>query len=124
MERADYNLKIMRAAGVRVALDDFGTGYSSLTYLKQFAIDCIKIDKSFVDNITRDRQSAVIVASVAKLAGSLGMSVVAEGVETEDQRKILIAAGCGTLQGFHFSRPVTAREAAVMLNEAAKLDDV
>ena len=91
VERADYNLKILRAAGVRVALDDFGTGYSSLTYLKQFAIDCIKIDKSFVDNITRDRQSAVIVASVARLAGSLGMSVVAEGVETEDQRKILIA---------------------------------
>jgi len=122
VERADYNLKIMRAAGVRVALDDFGTGYSSLTYLKQFAIDCIKIDKSFVDNITRDRQSAVIVASVAKLAGSLGMSVVAEGVETEDQRKILIAAGCGTLQGFHFSRPVTAREAAVLLHGAGTLD--
>jgi diguanylate cyclase (GGDEF)-like protein len=87
VERAAYNLKIMRAAGVRVALDDFGTGYSSLTYLKQFAIDCIKIDKSFVDNITRDRQSAVIVASVSKLANSLGMSVVAEGVETEDQRE-------------------------------------
>ena len=115
VERADYNLKIMRAAGVRVALDDFGTGYSSLTYLKQFAIDCIKIDKSFVDNITRDRQSAVIVASVAKLATSLGMSVVAEGVETEDQRRILIAAGCGMLQGYHFSKPVTAREASVML---------
>jgi EAL domain-containing protein (putative c-di-GMP-specific phosphodiesterase class I) len=120
VERADYNLKIMRAAGVRVALDDFGTGYSSLTYLKQFAIDCIKIDKSFVDNITRDRQSAVIVASVAKLAGSLGMSVVAEGVETEDQRRILIAAGCGMLQGFHFSKPVTAREAAVMLGASSR----
>jgi diguanylate cyclase (GGDEF)-like protein len=120
VERADYNLKIMRAAGVRVALDDFGTGYSSLTYLKQFAIDCIKIDKSFVDNITRDRQSAVIVASVSKLAGSLGMSVVAEGVETEDQRRILIAAGCGMLQGFHFSKPVTAREAAVMLGVSSR----
>jgi diguanylate cyclase (GGDEF)-like protein len=120
VERADYNLKILRAAGVRVALDDFGTGYSSLTYLKQFAIDCIKIDKSFVDNITRDRQSAVIVASVARLAGSLGMSVVAEGVETEDQRKILIAAGCGSLQGFYFSKPVTAREAAVMLNQTSE----
>jgi diguanylate cyclase (GGDEF)-like protein len=119
VERADYNLKIMRAAGVRVALDDFGTGYSSLTYLKQFAIDCIKIDKSFVDNITRDRQSAVIVASVAKLAGSLGMSVVAEGVETEDQRRILIAAGCGMLQGYHFSKPVTAREATLMLDRDA-----
>ena len=106
VERADYNLKKMRAAGVRVALDDFGTGYSSLTYLKQFAIDCIKIDKSFVDNITRDRQSAVIVASVCRLATSLGMSVVAEGVENEDQRRILLASGCGALQGYHFGRPV------------------
>jgi diguanylate cyclase (GGDEF)-like protein len=120
VERAAYNLKIMRAAGVRVALDDFGTGYSSLTYLKQFAIDCIKIDKSFVDNITRDRQSAVIVASVSKLANSLGMSVVAEGVETEDQRRILIATGVKALQGFYFSKPVTAREAAVMLSRRAR----
>jgi EAL domain-containing protein (putative c-di-GMP-specific phosphodiesterase class I) len=103
-----------------VALDDFGTGYSSLTYLKQFAIDCIKIDKSFVDNITRDRQSAVIVASVSKLANSLGMSVVAEGVETEDQRRILIATGVKALQGFYFSKPVTAREAAVMLGRRAR----
>ena len=110
VERADRNLKLLRAAGVRVALDDFGTGYSSLVYLNQFHIDCIKIDKSFVDNITRDRQSAVIVASVAKLAESLGMSVVAEGVETEAQRKILIATGCGALQGYLFGQPVGARD--------------
>ncbi|MFO1014289.1 MAG: bifunctional diguanylate cyclase/phosphodiesterase [Caulobacteraceae bacterium] len=108
VERADNNLKILRSAGVRVALDDFGTGYSSLVYLNQFAIDCIKIDKSFVDNVTTDRQSAVIVASVAKLAESLGMSVVAEGVETEAQRRILIATGCNYLQGFHFGRPMDA----------------
>jgi len=69
---------------VRIALDDFGTGYSSLVYLNQFAIDCIKIDKSFVDNVTRDHQSAIIVASVSRLAASLGMTVVAEGVETEN----------------------------------------
>ena len=110
VERADYNLKVMRAAGVRVALDDFGTGYSSLVYLNRFAIDCIKIDKSFVDNITRDRQSAMIVASVTKLAASLGMSVVAEGVETEDQRTVLLAAGCGALQGYLFGKPITSRE--------------
>lgn len=110
VERASYNLGVLRDAGVRVALDDFGTGYSSLVYLKQFAIDCIKIDKSFVDNITRERQSAVIVASVAKLAESLGMSVIAEGVETEDQRTILMASGCGMLQGFHFGRPTPAGE--------------
>jgi diguanylate cyclase (GGDEF)-like protein len=110
VERADYHLKILRAAGMRVALDDFGTGYSSLVYLNQFAIDCIKIDKSFVDNIARDRQSAVIVASVTKLAGSLGMSVVAEGVETEEQRMVLMAAGCGALQGYLFGKPVSSGE--------------
>jgi diguanylate cyclase (GGDEF)-like protein len=115
VERADHNLNIMRAAGVRVALDDFGTGYSSLVYLNQFAIDCIKIDKSFVDNVTRDRQSAVIVASVAKLAASLGMSVVAEGVETEEQRQVLIACGCGALQGYHFGRPMAVQDVGVLL---------
>ena len=121
VERASRNLDVLRGAGVRVALDDFGTGYSSLVYLKQFSIDCIKIDKSFVDNITRDRQSAVIVASVAKLAESLGMSVVAEGVETADQRTILIAAGCTALQGYHFGRPVQASETEALL-EAGRLE--
>jgi len=120
VERAGRNLKTLRAAGVRIALDDFGTGYSSLVYLNQFAIDCIKIDKSFVDNITRDHQSAIIVASVARLAASLGMSVVAEGVETEDQRRILIAAGCGALQGYHFAKPMTAGAAGTMLAERAR----
>ena len=115
VERADQNLNILRAAGVRVALDDFGTGYSSLVYLNQFAIDCIKIDKSFVDNVTRDRQSAVIVASVAMLAASLGMSVVAEGVETEEQREVLIAAGCGALQGYRFGKPMSAQDVTVLL---------
>ncbi len=117
VERADHNLKVLRAAGVRVALDDFGTGYSSLVYLNQFAIDCIKIDKSFVDNITRDRQSAMIVASLTKLAYSLGMTVVAEGVETEDQRKVLLATGCGALQGYLFGKPVTSREVSTRLED-------
>ncbi|HEY3798980.1 MAG TPA: bifunctional diguanylate cyclase/phosphodiesterase [Caulobacteraceae bacterium] len=115
VERASKNLDILRKAGVRVALDDFGTGYSSLVYLNQFAIDCIKIDKSFVDNITRDRQSAVIVASVSMLAASLGMSVVAEGVETEDQRQLLIAAGCGSLQGYRFGKPMSAQDVTTLL---------
>jgi diguanylate cyclase (GGDEF)-like protein len=119
VERADRNLSVLREAGVRVALDDFGTGYSSLVYLNQFAIDCIKIDKSFVDNITRDHQSAMIVASVSKLAGSLGMSVVAEGVETEDQRRILMACGCGALQGYHFGKPMSAREVTALLASSA-----
>ncbi|HWA61725.1 MAG TPA: bifunctional diguanylate cyclase/phosphodiesterase [Caulobacteraceae bacterium] len=119
VERAAANLEILRRAGVRVALDDFGTGYSSLVYLNQFAIDCIKIDKSFVDHVASDRQSAIIVASVTKLASSLGMGVVAEGVETEEQRRVLIAAGCGALQGFRFGRPMTPAQTHDFLEAAA-----
>jgi diguanylate cyclase (GGDEF)-like protein len=115
VDRAAHNLEVLRQAGMRVALDDFGTGYSSLTYLNQFAIDCIKIDKSFVDNVARDKQSAIIVASVTKLAASLGMGVVAEGVETDQQREVLTAAGCGALQGYRFGRPMTPGEAKIVL---------
>ncbi len=120
VDRAAHNLEVLREAGMRVALDDFGTGYSSLTYLNQFAIDCIKIDKSFVDNVARDKQSAIIVASVARLAASLGMGVVAEGVETDEQRKVLTAAGCGALQGYRFGRPMTPGDARSMLAAEAE----
>ncbi|HZZ88469.1 MAG TPA: bifunctional diguanylate cyclase/phosphodiesterase [Caulobacteraceae bacterium] len=123
VERAAHNLKVLRAAGMRVALDDFGTGYSSLTYLNQFAIDCIKIDKSFVDNVARDKQSAIIVASIARLAASLGMGVVAEGVETEQQRHVLTAAGCGALQGYAFGRPMSPREVKALLAAGGAIDD-
>jgi diguanylate cyclase (GGDEF)-like protein len=115
VERAAHNLKVLREAGMRVALDDFGTGYSSLTYLNQFAIDCIKIDKSFVDNVAHDKQSAIIVASVTRLASSLGMGVVAEGVETDAQRQVLQAAGCGALQGYRFGKPMSPRDARALL---------
>ena len=117
VERAAHNLKVLREAGMRVALDDFGTGYASLTYLNQFAIDCIKIDKSFVDNVTHDKQSAIIVASVAKLASSLGMGVVAEGVETDEQRHVLTAAGCGALQGYAFGKPMPPKDVKALLGK-------
>lgn len=119
VDRASENLRRLRSAGVRVALDDFGTGYSSLVYLQKFEIDCIKIDKSFVDDITRDQQSAMIVASVTRLAKALGMSVVAEGVETEAQHLVLIAAGCDHLQGYHFGHPVDAKDLADSIPIAA-----
>ncbi len=118
VDRAAHNLEVLRGAGMRVALDDFGTGYSSLTYLNQFAIDCIKIDKSFVDNVARDKQSAIIVASVTKLASSLGMGVVAEGVETDQQHHVLTAAGCGALQGYRFGRPMSPGDAKAMIQNA------
>jgi diguanylate cyclase (GGDEF)-like protein len=115
VERAAHNLKVLREAGMRVALDDFGTGYASLTYLNQFAIDCIKIDKSFVDNVAHDKQSAIIVASVTRLASSLGMGVVAEGVETDEQRHVLTAAGCGALQGYAFGKPMPPKDVKALL---------
>ena len=118
VERAAQNLQVLRQAGVRVALDDFGTGYSSLTYLNRFAIDCIKIDKSFVDNVAVDRQSQVIVTSVTRLAAELGMGVVAEGVETEQQQGVLVAAGCGALQGYRFGKPMSTSNARAMLTPA------
>jgi EAL domain-containing protein (putative c-di-GMP-specific phosphodiesterase class I) len=123
VDRAAHNLEVLRGAGMRVALDDFGTGYSSLTYLNQFAIDCIKIDKSFVDNVARDKQSAIIVASVTKLASSLGMGVVAEGVETDQQHHVLTAAGCGALQGYRFGRPMSPGEAKTMIANAGDQDE-
>jgi diguanylate cyclase (GGDEF)-like protein len=96
----------LRKTGIRIALDDFGTGYSSLVNLKDFEIDCIKIDQSFVANLGKDRQTAAIVASVTSLARALGLCVVAEGVETEMQVQTLRMVGCDLMQGYYYSKPM------------------
>jgi len=101
--------------GFRIALDDFGTGYSSLYNIRKFALDCLKIDRSFIDGMGRERESAAIVHSIIHLGRALGLGVIAEGVETEAQVMALRAAGISHLQGYYFSRPVTgdiAREMA------------
>jgi len=95
-------LSELRARGFRVALDDFGTGYSSISHLKDFEVDCIKIDRSFVSSMQSDRQSAAIVNALAHLANGLGLEIVAEGVETPDQRDALSELGCSHMQGFLF----------------------
>ncbi len=92
-------------AGVRVALDDFGTGFASLTHLKQYPVDVLKIDRSFVSNVEEDAGDAAIVDAIVKLGGSFGMEVVAEGVETEAQAQFLLRRGCVVGQGFHLGRP-------------------
>lgn len=96
----------LRQLDLRVALDDFGTGYSSLSNLRDFEIDCIKIDKSFVDSLGQDRHTSAIVSSVAALARLLGLRVVAEGVESVEQVQSLRLMGCGLLQGFYYSKPL------------------
>jgi diguanylate cyclase (GGDEF)-like protein len=110
-EHAALTLDTLRSAGFLIALDDFGTGYSSLFNIRNFALDCIKVDKSFVDSMGREHQSAAIINSVAHLARSLGLHVVAEGVETEIQYQALRLAGCSHMQGYLFGKPMTLTEA-------------
>ncbi|MDX2300426.1 MAG: EAL domain-containing protein [Xanthomonadaceae bacterium] len=106
LEHSTGELERIRRRGVRVALDDFGTGYSSLSYLTRLPLDQIKIDKSFIHNLPDNLNDAVVVQSIITLARSLGISVVAEGVESEAQRVFLEQHGCPTYQGYLFSEPV------------------
>ncbi|KRR24705.1 diguanylate cyclase [Bradyrhizobium lablabi] len=100
----------LRELGIRIAMDDFGTGYSSLTYLQSFPFDKIKIDRSFVKNITEDSSSLNIVRAVAALANGMGMTATAEGVETAEQLHSIASEGCTEMQGFLFSKPLPAAE--------------
>ncbi|MCD6069931.1 MAG: hypothetical protein K0S42_447 [Microvirga sp.] len=100
----------LRSLGVRIAMDDFGTGYSSLSYLRRFPFDKIKIDQSFVREMSQRADCLAIVQSVANLGASLGMPTVAEGIETEDQLRQVQSAGCTDAQGYYFGRPRPARD--------------
>jgi EAL domain-containing protein (putative c-di-GMP-specific phosphodiesterase class I) len=105
----------LKSLGVPVLLDDFGTGYSSLSYVKQFALDALKLDRSFVAGIGVDPQDSAIVQAVLDLARALDLDVVAEGVETPDQHERLRRAGCQYLQGFGIARPMPAAQVADFL---------
>lgn len=119
MHNLDSTLSLMHdlnALGVRLSIDDFGTGYSSLNYLKQFPIDRIKIDQSFVRNIVNDANDATIVRAIIGLSRAMGLSTIAEGVETLEQARILRALQCDDLQGYYFARPAPAQETGQLLN--------
>jgi diguanylate cyclase (GGDEF)-like protein len=107
-KRAHLVLDQLKELGVLLALDDFGTGYSSLSYLKQFPVDIVKIDQSFVIDLTRDEASHAIVSKSIELAHLLGLAVVAEGVETSEQHEAIAALECDLCQGFYFGRPVSS----------------
>jgi len=115
-------MKKLKDLGVRLSIDDFGTGYSSLNYLKQFPIDQIKIDHSFVRNVTTDPHDASIVQAIIAMSRALGISTVAEGVETEAQAGYLRNLHCDDLQGFHLARPAPADEIGQLLGNRQMVD--
>ncbi|MYM37810.1 two-component system response regulator [Duganella qianjiadongensis] len=123
-DKAVAALRRLKAIGVSISLDDFGTGYSSLSYLKRFPIDVLKIDKSFVDDITTNPADAAIALSVVSLAHNLNMRVIAEGVETREQMAFLHQHGCDEMQGYYFSRPVDAAAFTSLLRERRCLQDL
>ena len=96
--------------GIRMSIDDFGTGYSSLSYLKRFKVYKLKIDQSFVHDVTEDPEDKAIVTAIINMASSLGMHTIAEGVETAGQLAFLRMSGCEEAQGYYFSKPLSADE--------------
>jgi EAL domain-containing protein (putative c-di-GMP-specific phosphodiesterase class I) len=107
---AKARLERLRGLGVRLALDDFGSGYSSLAYLQQLPFDKLKIDRGFVAALDQSANAGVIVQAIVNLGRALGMGVLIEGVETEEQRVLLRLAGCTEMQGFLFARPAPRAE--------------
>ncbi|MFF8839367.1 aminotransferase class I/II-fold pyridoxal phosphate-dependent enzyme [Streptomyces sp. NPDC015130] len=120
--RQDAQIRTTMAAlkdlGVSIAIDDFGTGFSSLSYLREFPIDILKVDKSFIDDITTDPQQVALVEGIVRIADVLGLLVVAEGIEREEQRQLLAEMGCRYGQGYLFARPMTAHQAESYLHRA------
>jgi diguanylate cyclase (GGDEF)-like protein/PAS domain S-box-containing protein len=112
VDKSLTTLAKLKELGIKISIDDFGTGYSSLNYLKRFPIDTLKIDRSFVNDIATDQDDAAIVKAVISLAHILNLTVVAEGVETEEQRCFLLKNGCDAAQGYWFGKPVPHKEFA------------
>jgi diguanylate cyclase len=106
MQEAVVKMQALHAAGVRLSLDDFGTGYSSLSYLRQMPLSELKIDRAFVAEVARDRQAASITRNLLQLGHDLGIDVIAEGIEQQEQYEFLRAQGCALFQGYLFGEPM------------------
>jgi diguanylate cyclase len=122
-EDSAATLEQLSRMGVVVSVDDFGTGYSSMSYLRRFPIDKLKIDRSFITDLTTRADDASIVQAIVSLAHGLRLKVVAEGVETLEQLKFLQSVGCDQYQGYHFSPPLPATEFAKLVGNWQKAED-
>jgi c-di-GMP phosphodiesterase len=120
-ETAIVKMEELREYGVRISVDDFGTGYSSLNYLKKFPIDTLKIDRSFIEDVTENTSNQGIVRAIISMARNLGIETLAEGVETLEQVDFLLDAGCEMIQGYYYSRPVPSAEFDTYLSSGARL---
>jgi EAL domain-containing protein (putative c-di-GMP-specific phosphodiesterase class I) len=109
-DRTRLVLARLHDAGIRLAIDDFGTGYSSLARLRDMPVDVLKIDRTFVRGVDADPQNASMVSAMVALASNLGMTTLAEGIETEEELRVLLDRGCGLGQGYYFSRPVPGED--------------
>ncbi|MEU1852523.1 EAL domain-containing protein [Streptomyces sp. NPDC019990] len=116
----DALIRGLKEVGVRLAIDDFGTGYASLRYLRDFPIDVLKIDKTFIDDVPRDSQQVALVEGIVRLADTLGLQVIAEGIEEQEQRELLAGIGCRFGQGFLFARPMTVEQGELLLRQGAR----
>ena len=122
VEKVILTLQGLSALGVKISIDDFGTGYSSLNYLKNFPIQRLKIDKSFLDEIVSNEKERAIVGAIIIMAHSLNLRVTAEGVEMMEQVALLQACNCDEIQGYIYSRPIPTSECAELLAERRVYD--
>jgi len=116
-ESAIIKLQKLHALGIKISIDDFGTGYSSLAYLKRFPIDKLKIDQSFVRDIPEDEEDCAIVKAVIALGENLGLTLIAEGVQTKEQEKFLVENGCTLIQGYLYAKPMSATDTELFLEQ-------
>jgi EAL domain-containing protein (putative c-di-GMP-specific phosphodiesterase class I) len=125
MEDPEASIALMhrlKTVGIAMSIDDFGTGYSNLSYLKRFPVDKLKIDQSFTRGLVNDAEDRSIVTAVIRLAHSLDLRTIAEGVETEGQLRLLAAQGCDEIQGYYFSRPLPEAGIVAMLKSGLAMD--